>query len=243
MRRLPTLLFLSMLALPSVVMAQGEATAKDYPQLSGDASLGWISTSGNTDSSSANGEFKAELDYAVWRHQLDISGYRTAEDGMTTGERYAGSVQSDYKFSARSYLFVNANYARDHFGPYDRRAAITGGLGRRFIDTDTLTLALEAGAGQRMLEPAGTNERNREAIGRFHGNLKWAFSSSARFIQDVQVETGSSNTYTDSTSSLKSALVGALSLRISYEVQHNSDVPDGVRNTDTTTTVALDYGF
>jgi putative salt-induced outer membrane protein len=224
----------------------GEAAAEsasEYPAISGNFSLGAIATSGNTESESANAELEAALEYAVWRHRVRASGYRASEEGETTAERYAAGVQSDYKFSARSYLFASARYERDEFGAFERRASVAAGVGRRFLDTERWLLELEAGAGRRVQEPAGSDTRERETIGRFRGGLRWSFAEGAALRQDVQVESGDSNTYTESVTALSSKLAGAWSLRVAYTVQHNSDVPAGTENTDTITSVSLEYGF
>lgn len=220
----------------------GEAAA-EYPAISGNFSLGAIATSGNTESESANAELEAALEYAVWRHRVRASGYRASEEGETTAERYAAGVQSDYKFSARSYLFASARYERDEFGAFERRASVAAGVGRRFLDNERWLLELEAGAGRRVQEPAGSGTRERETIGRFRGGLRWSFAEGAALRQDVQVESGDSNTYTESVTALTSKLAGAWSLRVAYTVQHNSDVPAGTENTDTITAVSLEYGF
>ena len=220
-----------------------QADALEDPQLSGSVSAGALVTSGNTESESANLEVDAELEYAAWRHALRVSGYHAAEEGQTTAEQYAFGLQSNYAFSERSYLFGSAVYARDRFGAFERRASLAAGLGRRFLDTARLRLDLEAGAGRRMQDPAGTDDSETEAIGRFRGDFRWSFSASGTFSQEVSVESGDSNTYTESISAVKSSLAGPFALRVAYTIQHNSDVPADAENTDTITSLSLQYEF
>lgn len=77
------------------------------------------------------------------------------------------------------------------------------------------------------------------------GEVKYQYviSPSATFNQNVQVESGDTNTYSKSETYLKLKINGNLNAKLGYEVKHNSDVPAGVDKTDTMTTVTLVYGF
>ena len=59
----------------------------------------------------------------------------------------------------------------------------------------------------------------------------------------AKVTAGSSNTYTESITALRAAVLGALGLTVSYTIQNNTDVVPGVEKTDTITAVGLDYEF
>lgn len=217
--------------------------AEVYPVVSGRISLGAISTSGNSESESIDGTFEVRADYPEWRHTARVTAYRTSEGGTVTGERYAGAVQTDYKLTLRSYAFANGGYARDHFGAFERRVTASIGLGRRVVQTPITEFDLEAGLGRRVQQPAGPDGEQWDTIVRLRGLLEWSFSDNGTFSQEVQVESGELNTYAESATSVKSKLVGALSLRLSYTVQHNTDVPAASENTDTVTSVALEYAF
>jgi putative salt-induced outer membrane protein len=91
--------------------------------------------------------------------------------------------------------------------------------------------------------PAGAEAEQWDTIIRLRGLLEWAFSDDGTFSQEVQVESGELNTYMESVTSLKSQLIGSLALRLSYTIQHNSDVPVATENTDRVTSVALEYAF
>lgn len=54
-----------------------------------------------------------------------------------------------------------------------------------------------------------------ETIFRFREALAWNFSETGRFEQTIEVESGSSNTYTETAASLQSRLMGALSWKLS----------------------------
>lgn len=217
--------------------------AEAYPVVSGRVSLGAMSTSGNTESQSIDGTAEVQLEYPKWRHTGRVTAYRTTEGDTVTGERYSGVLQTDYKLTLRSYAFVNGGYTRDRFGAFERRVTASIGLGRRVVQTPSTEFDLEAGLGRRVQQPSGSEQEQWDTIIRLRGVLDWSFSDNGTFSQELQVEAGDLNTYAESVTSVKSKLVGALSLRLSYTVQHNTDVPAGTENTDTVTSVALEYGF
>lgn len=214
-----------------------------YPVVSGRVSLGAISTTGNTESQSIDGTAEIQFEYPKWRHTARATAYRTTEGDTVTGERYSGVLQTDYKLTLRSYAFANAGYVRDHFGAFERRVTASIGLGRRMVATATTDLDLEAGLGRRVQEPAGSDEEQWDTIVRLRGLLEWDFSDNSTFSQELQVEAGELNTYAESVTAVKSKLIGALSLRVSYTVQHNTDVPASTENTDTVTSIGLEYAF
>lgn len=218
----------------------GDESSADW---SGTLAAGALFASGNTESESVNLDAAAELVHAAWRHSLRVTGHEASEEGESTAERYKAAVQSDYRFSERSYLFARGAYETDRFGAFDRRASVTTGLGRRFVETEDVTLDLEGGVGRRVSEPDGTNDRDGEAIARASGKLEWAFAETSRFTQELEIESGSSNTASESISSIRSRLIGDLSWRLSHTVVHNSDVPAGTEKTDTFTAIAVEYAF
>ncbi len=217
--------------------------APEYPEVSGNVTLGLFSASGNTESDSAKLDIETEVDYDRWRHTLAINGYQASEDGEESAERYSGRAQSDYRITDRSYVFVAGRYERDRFGAFDRRASLAIGVGRRFIETEDVELDLEAGVGRRVAEPDGTNERDYDTIGVFRGDFDWQLSDVSEFSQELEVESGERNTSTRSVSAIRSKLAGNLSWVLSYTIEHNSDVPVDTENTDRYTAVSLQYGF
>jgi putative salt-induced outer membrane protein YdiY len=64
-------------------------------------------------------------------------------------------------------------------------------------------------------------------------------SGSARSL----IEQGEDNRHTQSTSSLKTRVVGNIALVFSYVIKSNSDVPVGIEKTDRFTSLALEYAF
>lgn len=206
------------------------------------AELGAVINSGNTDSKSFNGRFGAGYEIAKWRHTLALEATGVEESGVTTKERYLASYKADYKFSARDYWFFALRGERDRFSGYKYQLSESTGYGCRILDTPTQRFDAEIGPGARQSELDDGTEEN-ELIARGAIAYIWHISDTSSFSEDLVVQAGESNTETESVTGLKVKINSSLALKLTYTLKHNSDVPEGNKNTDTITSINLVYDY
>lgn len=208
----------------------------------GTASLGYLATTGNTDSSSANGQFTLGRVDGPWRNVGTLKAIRGSTEGVVNAEEYAFTGQSDYRLDRGHYLFAALNFAHDSFGAYRQRASEVVGYGRRLIATDTHLLDAQIGVGARQLREQDGTRRNEGIVA---GLVKYDYKLSANsvFTQRLTVESGNDNTYGESVTALTARLLGRLALSVTYTVKHNTSVPPDTERTDTSTAISLIYGF
>lgn len=226
----------------SNVLAEAENGDAKERNLFGSVSLGYLANSGNTDSANLNA--KASFGYIArpWRHALVLRALKGSTDDETTSEEYEIAEQTDYTFGDNHYLFGALNYSTNRFAGYDRRTTEVFGYGRRLLDSERHTLDLQLGAGGRQTRVVDGTYR-REGIVQVAGGYVWNFDENAHFSQQLRVDHGSENTFSESITAVTANLTGEMALSISYTVKHNSDVPAGSASTDTATAVSLIYGF
>jgi putative salt-induced outer membrane protein len=219
-----------------------EAVEEDTGPWSGDVSLGYLATTGNTETS--NAKFGFGVDYTIdrWVHGLTGTAMGASEDNETTAEAYSLGWKSTYDLSDRNYLFGRANWLKDRFSGYDYQLTETLGYGRRVIMDPDQTLNLEIAPGARQAETSEGDEQN-EAILRLAAEYQYIFNENAELDFDLGVETGADNTFTEAILGLKTKLVGSLAAVLAYTVRNNTDVPDDTEKTDTMTSVSLEYSF
>lgn len=220
----------------------GAAWAGEVDGPGGEAELGMVTTSGNTDTRSVNAKILLRYLSGPWRHEGRLEGLRTSDGSSVTAERYLASGKSDYRLTATDYLFATLRYEDDNFSGYDYQFSETVGYGRRVVGGAGVKLDLEIGAGGRHSRETG-ERRNDEGIVRGGARLDWEISPAARFTEAVLVESGESNTYSESVSALRVMINSRFALKMSLTVKHNSDVPAGVAQTDTMSAVTLVYAF
>ncbi len=229
------------LTLASVSIAQEEAAEAEGPW-AGDFSLGYLSTSGNTDTTSYVTKFNIGYTKNDWEHKFSLAGNGAQDSGVTTAESYQAGWRSAYNFTEHDFVFGTVDWRKDRFAGVVEQVSTAVNYGRRVIDTPKHILNLGVGVGYRDSDRAdGTSSAN--AIGRGLLDYAWVFSETAGFDQDLLVEAGSDNTFIESISAVRARLVGDFALVLSYTVRHNTDVPVGSEKTDTISAVSVEYAF
>lgn len=228
----------------TALLAPFSLMAQDAPESpwSGRATLGYLATSGNTENSTLNTGFEVGYTAGKWAHLLNAAAINASENEATTAEAYDLGWKSERNLTDKDFLFGRVSWRKDRFGGYDTQLSETVGYGRRLIDSDKHKLNAEIGAGARQSKlQDGTQED--ETVFRGGMYYKWLFSETAEFRQDLTVEGGDKNTYTESVTALSAKLLGDLALVASYTIKNNSDVPLLVEKTDTYTALSLEYAF
>ncbi|MBK9130088.1 MAG: DUF481 domain-containing protein [Gammaproteobacteria bacterium] len=229
------------------VLATGVSPARAQEKApqgwSGDAGLGFVVTTGNTETETIN--TKATLVYGAdpWKHTGKLDLLKGSDNNETNADRVMLSGKSERDLSAASYVFGLLNYEDDEFSGYDYRASETLGYGRRLVQNESITLNAEAGLGARQDKVSDTGDSENDGIVRLAGLLEWRISPSAKFAQELETESGGGLTVTRSLSTLSAQVVGNLAAKFGVRVTHTSDVPPGIDETDTETSTTLVYKF
>lgn len=223
-------------------IAGGGAPGKYSQGFSGDVSLGYAATHGNTDTSNLDG--KAGLAYGAgrWYSVLSLEEIHATEGGETTAQSTQAEAQSDYLMTPDDYVFGHLGYNQDDFSGIEQRTSETVGYGRRLINTGTQSWSAQIGVGARQEDIQDDGSRNSPIV-QIATDYSWQFSENSSIGEGIVVERGSDNTRLESATSLKMKLVNNFSLVLSYTIKRNSNVPPDTANTDSYTLVSLDYTF
>ncbi|NKF23912.1 DUF481 domain-containing protein [Solimonas marina] len=211
---------------------------------SGDISVGYLATTGNSDTSSLNSKFSLVYAQSKWKNTLAASAVNTYADHVSSAENYQAADQLEYNFSTRDYAFASVDWLKDRFASIREQTSETTGYGRHILIGPRHFLDGEVGIGARQQE---TNDDPRQHdddfIGRGALKYRWAITDTTSFSQSLKVETGASNTYTESITALKLQIVGNLFTNLSYTVRNNSKAADDTEKTDTEAAVTVSYQF
>lgn len=233
------------LALMVALSAAGEVIAENNIW-SGDLEVGYVSTGGNSETSTLKGRVDLKREVDNWRYQFHFDSLNAKEEDGRSAEKYFLTNKLDYKFSERSYTFAYASYEDDRFSGFDWQAVLAAGYGRRLLETDTMTWDAEVGPGYRISnigDTAGEEDTEREVILRAHTKYQWKLTDTATFEQEVTSESGADNTVTRSITSLKTTIIAQLAMKLSYTIRYTEHVPAENKHMDTETAVTLVYAF
>lgn len=216
------------------------------PDYEASASLGYVGTTGNTESQTFETQLRYLLRKDKWVHAAEFQGLYTEQDSITSGERYFLQGKSDYKFEEDHYLFGRLSYTDDRFTGYDYQASASVGYGHYFYNREDFLLEAFSGVGYRysaVPDAVPDEDSEGEAILTLGENLKWELSDSTSMTQSLVSEIGDELTVTRFEIGLISTLVGQLATKIAFQARHISEVPPDRENTDTQTSVSLVYDF
>ncbi len=233
---------LGLILLANSVFAQDEE-AVDYGW-NGKGELGYVDTSGNTDSTALNLGLEILKNTEHWRYRFGATALMTSKNGDKDNERYSAELQGDRKLSKKSYLFAVYRYDADKFGAYDPQQSVTVGYGRELMNSDTHHLKGEIGAGYKKSKERVSGLSDNEAIIRLLLEDSWQVFSTTAWNNRLLVESGSDNTFTLFNTAVIVSMTERFALKVGWEYRHNSDIPPGtVDKTDTTTSANLVYNF
>lgn len=237
MLKAKTLAVLAFVAAPGIAMAAPNGW-------SGDAGLGYIASSGNTKNSTANAKLGLIYTKDAWQNTFLATALGASSNSVSTAEQYGISDKQAYNFTPDDYAFASVEWFKDLKGPIEQRFVEAVGYGRHVLKGPTHVLDLEAGIGARQETVNNlAQDKNNDVIGRFGAKYGWKISDTSTFSEALKIETGSSNTFTESVTELKVNVVGNVFAGASFTLRNNSKVPAGAKKTDTITALNLSYAF
>ncbi len=231
------------------VTTGGTAAAPPIPprgvpgQWSGEIELGGGRATGNTETEEVNAAAKVGYTRGRWEAEATAS-YDFAKDAGTINTqhlRLGGTAK--YLFTDRAFVFGLIDYDDDRFSGFTYELTQAGGLGYKVIQSDDLDLEVTAGPALRLSEVKATEEQLVEPGARGGLELRWQMSDNATFSNKASITWGEERTITENTAALTMTIIGSLSGRLSYHLEHNSGAPAGTEATDTLTKASLVYGF
>jgi putative salt-induced outer membrane protein len=210
--------------------------------------LGFIKTTGNTETQTTT--LKADAVYEVdkWRHTGHAEGYGQESKDETTGEnvvsaeRYEVSGKSDYKFTERDYAFGLVKWKKDRFSGFEYEDTVSLGYGRKVLKQEDMELDLEIGPGIRFYK-VDDGESENEALLVLAGKYWWAITDNSKFIQELNFDIGEEYTDSKSITGVQANINKTLALKFTYTLRNKSEVPAGTEKTDTEAAMTLVYNF
>jgi len=178
---------------------------------------------------------------------LDAGYFYANEDGDKTENKFTAGLLHDWLFKNSPWLlFADARYDFDEFKSFDHRVSAHGGVGYKVIDKEKVRLTLRAGAGFAKEFGSDRNEIIPEALAGVDFFWQIAenqrFEASHRFFPDL-IEGGEFRTLTSAGWNLQIAKDDGLSFSVNLLHEYQSDVDEGIENSDLKLFAGLTYDF
>lgn len=238
-----------LLGLISAVAGAEEAAPAPDAGWKGEGELGYVTSRGNSNTETVASKIKMNYKADPWESEIGLAALKAKdEDGLTIADRRQVTGQTNYSFSADSYWFGAVRYEEDKFSGFDYSASGTLGYGHRFWESATSKLSAELGLGHRVSKVADTDtietdEKLRETITRFKLSHFWQFTETTKWTNDLLVERGEENTFSEFTTGFLVDISTHFKLKLAHNIRRNSEVPPEREKEDTITTVNLVFSF
>jgi putative salt-induced outer membrane protein len=251
------LLAITLLALaPAVAALADDPPPPPQDQWIGKGQLGFLSSHGNSDAESLNGNLDLLRYDGPWKNEIYVGGLYGKNSGIVSAERWETRGQSNYTISGDLFAFGGLRYEHDLFDGFQYQWSATGGLGYKLINTDSTKLTAQVGAGYRRLRPEVIDkddtgevisrtplDASGEAIGTVGVDFSYAFTKTTILTNKFLMEAGSSDTLLHDDLALTVKMSDKLALSVGYGITDNTKPPPPLKKLDTVASVNLVFAF
>lgn len=208
----------------------------------GSGEAGAFLSSGNTNTRGVAIGVNVSKETRLWKHALRGFADYQRQDGVTTRERYLAGYQGNYNISDRLFALLALSYEKDAFSGFNSRFSQSLGLGYKVLSGPAIFLTVEGGPALRQTSfTDGTTDKTFAA--RVAGDFKWQISPALSFTQGASYFYDNSNNSFQSLTSLNAKINSALSARLSYQLNTESNPPLGRRKSDKVSRMTVVYAF
>lgn len=213
-----------------------------FQNWTGRGEVGASRASGNVDNLGIYASLNATRNGLRWRHQVRASAQIQEINGLRTQERLLLAYEPHYNVSDRLSAYALVQAERDPPLGFDARYSVSVGLGYALVKTPRFTVDLQGGPAFRHTEfTDGFNEDSISGRAALDARLRLRPGVTLTQTASAFIDSGS-NTFASATG-LETQIIGALSARLSYNLQYESEPVPGRVSTDTQSRVTLVYGF
>ncbi len=216
--------------------------------------FGFLFTEGNSSASTLKARLNASQELKAWEYQIftnllyrkSTRTRRGERIKATTAHNFFVSGQADYKLDdPNNRIFVYGEYDEKRFSGFLYQAALAAGWSSKLWKNKKSQLRYSLGPGYSIAEAEETGNREdfNGLIVRAAMEYKRKFSDHATFRQFVSTEAEADFTKTRSETSMSTKLSGALGMKFSFMLNHDTGVAEGRNELDTQTALTLVYQF
>lgn len=245
---------------PALAMAE-TAPTQEKPLFTASAELGFLYKTGNTKSGDIKTGFDIKFEKDLWlsllafdllvkkTEQADENGDMSLE---TSDQKWSVDSKTNYKLDTKSknYAYGNIRYEENRFSGFESQGSVSVGWGRHWYKTDKASLFADIGPGFKSDVTRATDtepsETKNSAIVQAQALYLRQINEHVEFKQSLSakyaVKSGENSTYS-AESSITTKLIETLQLKFSFKIDHNTDVAEDSKNTDTQTAVTIVYSF
>ena len=211
----------------------------------GKLNFSFLSTSGNTDTTSIGGAAEVNYNPKPWLFTLKGAYIYSATEGVTTAQATTLGLRASRDLTERLDVFVGAGYLKNTFSGINNLYSIDGGAGYKLFNTPTQFLRVEGGVGWTSEEdiiddvviPSRSYANARAGVA-----YKWQFTKSAAFTNDFGFLLDlddTANWFITNKAAITADISSIFALQASWTLLYRNQPVPTFSNTDTATAVGI----
>ena len=238
------------------VVAQEPATEEEEkePAWTGSLGLAWVSTSGNTDTSSIGMDLGLERKPEPWGLTLVARGNRADDQGALTAENYLFSARAVRALGKRWEAFGGLAWAKDPFAGFDSQTIASIGATYIAIESERHLLKIDGGlthTWEDQISPVAPAPTVFTDSISFAGALlglswDWQLGKNSKLTERLVYLPNfddSADWRLTSLTAIEAAVNDWLALRFGYDIRHRNQPVGNADKTDTTSTASVVFKF
>ena len=210
---------------------------------SGDIQVGLSLRSGNTNEDELTLAMELENNRKKWRHRTRVRYELLLKDGEVDDDDLLLTYQLNRNITERFYAYAFVRYRNEFDVGYARRFLQNLGVGYKLFDKPKFTMNIEGGPTHRKTTLDEESDPFHEWGGRLTLLSEWKMFRWLTLDFSGSVTLTDQNTSWDMLTGLTSPLTERLSLRITYELEFDTDGPEEDSRIDQRTRANIVYKF
>ena len=206
------------------------------------AELGFIATSGNTDTTNYNLDLDIKKRWDKHMLALSFDSQYADDSGVETKNKFFTELSYDYELTDKLSFNYLVGYKDDKFSGYNYQAYTGPGLKYKVLQEKKHTLSIEGNILYSKDELALTSQTNEYSGYRAKGVYEWQILENLKFTQDLSYrgEADDTNNYfVYSKTAFISKISDIFSFGINYKVDYVNVPPSSAEHSDKTLTANL----
>lgn len=226
-------------SIPLVVIVL--STAGNASEWKGEGGAGLVLASGNSDSKTLNGTLTLNKKLEYWDHTIDAAFNLAENDGEDSAESYLLAYDAKYAFTQRQFFFGDGRYLDDKFDSFDRIITLSLGYGYYIYQLKNLSWSISVGPGYRdtSIDTTGEDISSAALVG--NSDYTYKITETTSLTNKSRFELTDENSYLQNIAGISVQMNRSFSIKLTYDVRHNTDPEPGDEKTDSITSINMVY--
>lgn len=227
---------------PGSLLAPKAAPAPPPPRWSGEGSVSYVQTTGNSENQTLGAGFKLLHQPLPWKFELRSAFIRTESGDVKSAERLNALLRGERSLGDGLAVYGQASFLRDLFAGISAQKSIEAGLLYKLFESDRQLLTVSAAlgyTGESRVSPAP----GRDFLGgRTALSYRRKLGAASEFSNDVDYMANfkqSSDWRVTNVAGLSASVSKVLAVKLAHQLYYFHDAVPGKKGTDTTFLASL----